>query len=315
MKRKTLFCLLSAEAALCIWCAFLWGKGEAVVAELSAFPFAQIAHGLRWLSLSGAAGNTVAIVLYVLFCAPCAVLFAVRLAQNRQQKGDFLLLVISAALFGVIYLLINPSGRPLLNHAVGSSMLGGCIYSLLLAYAAIRLRDAVKTAKTAKLYRLMDVLLIVLCVLLTFMMFFGSIAQVCEEIRLLEEGNTDVSALHVSYLVACLRGLVHALPYGLDVYVVFALRDMLLALARNQRGREVYWAGVTGKRCGQALVCITAVCAAFNVLQLLLSNTARQLHVAVHFPVGSMLLYVGALLLGRLVLEMKRIREENESFI
>lgn len=315
MKRKTLLCVLLAEAAVCMLCALLWGNRMPEIAALTAVPFAQIGAGLRRLSLSGPAGNGVSIVLYILLCTPPAVLFLIRLVQEKLKKGDVLLPVISGALFAAMYYFINPSLLPLPIPSMGQVMLGGCIYSLLLTYGAIRLTDRVKMAVTDSLYRLMDALLIVLCIILTWMASFGTVIQTGAEIRMLQEGNTDTSAMGISYGIVVLRGAVHALPYVLDLYVVFPLRDMLRSLARQQSGRAVFWAGVTGTRCGQALIGTMVVSALFNVLQMLLSGTARQIHMSVNFPIGSMLLYVGALLLGRLVLEMKRIRDENESFI
>ena len=64
MKNKLMTAALGAEAALCV---LLCAQGGSVEAVLS-FPLAPIGNWLRRLSLSGGAGNALAIVLYVLIC-------------------------------------------------------------------------------------------------------------------------------------------------------------------------------------------------------------------------------------------------------
>ena len=69
MGQRNRYIALSLEAAACLLLVVLlgWNSGEGgILASLTAFPFAQIGLGLRWLSLSGAVGNGLAIGLYVL---------------------------------------------------------------------------------------------------------------------------------------------------------------------------------------------------------------------------------------------------------
>ena len=66
MKERHLFTLLSVEAAACVLFCILQRSLSGLFSTLIAFPFEQIGAGLRVLSLSGAVGNVVAIILYML---------------------------------------------------------------------------------------------------------------------------------------------------------------------------------------------------------------------------------------------------------
>ena len=66
MKERHLFTLLSVEAAACVLFCILQRSLSGLFSTLIAFPFEQIGAGLRILSLSGAVGNVIAIILYML---------------------------------------------------------------------------------------------------------------------------------------------------------------------------------------------------------------------------------------------------------
>ena len=79
MKKKFWICLLAAEAAACIAFCLLQSRFSGIFTDLLAFPFQQLGLGLRALSLSGAAGNAAAIVLYLALClSPAAVLLVMK---------------------------------------------------------------------------------------------------------------------------------------------------------------------------------------------------------------------------------------------
>ena len=67
---KKLKALLTAEAAVCIaLLTYVAAAGEqGAGGALYGVPFAQIGAGLRTMSLSGAAGNAAAFVLYLIIC-------------------------------------------------------------------------------------------------------------------------------------------------------------------------------------------------------------------------------------------------------
>ena len=85
MKERHLFTLLSVEAAACVLFCILQRSLSGLFSTLIAFPFEQIGAGLRILSLSGAVGNVIAIILYMLLgLIPAGIWFA-RLAWGRGK--------------------------------------------------------------------------------------------------------------------------------------------------------------------------------------------------------------------------------------
>lgn len=143
MKQNKLYAVLAAAGVLCLAAQL----GDAALPEIftavSAFPFEQIGLGLRALSLSGSLGNAAALALYGMVC----LLPACTLLLIRRRRGlfpeDALLPVLSAALFPVLYWMINPGllgaflgsaeGQPF-----GKAVLGVIVYSVLLGYAVLR---------------------------------------------------------------------------------------------------------------------------------------------------------------------------------
>ena len=88
MKERHLFTLLSVEAAACVLFCILQRSLSGLFSTLIAFPFEQIGAGLRVLSLSGAVGNVVAILLYMLLgLTPCWNLGIPALAQEIRTPG------------------------------------------------------------------------------------------------------------------------------------------------------------------------------------------------------------------------------------
>ena len=111
MGQRNWYIALSLEAAACLLLVALLGwnssEGESL-ASLAAFPFAQIGLGLRWLSLSGAVGNGLAIGLYVLLSLIPLIALGVIWRRGKLRQADALRAVLSALLFWVLYLMVNP---------------------------------------------------------------------------------------------------------------------------------------------------------------------------------------------------------------
>lgn len=132
------------------WRRFAWRRNwgappcPGIFTAVAAFPFEQLGLGLRALSLSGGAGNAAALVLYGAVCLLPA--GALLLIQRRRAlcPEDALLPVLSAALFPVLYWMINPG---LLGQFYGSAegqpvakaVLGIIVYSVLLGYVLLRM--------------------------------------------------------------------------------------------------------------------------------------------------------------------------------
>ena len=171
MKERHLFTLLSVEAAACVLFCILQRSLSGLFSTLIAFPFEQIGAGLRVLSLSGAVGNVVAIILYMLLGIIPAGIWGFLHWRKKSEPLDFMLLVISALLFVTLYYMINPgllfTGVP----GTGKWSLGSTFYSVLLGYLLIRILLHYKNAGTEKLQKGLWFLLGTVSVVLVYGIF------------------------------------------------------------------------------------------------------------------------------------------------
>lgn len=139
MKERHLFTLLSVEAAACVLFCILQRSLSGLFSTLIAFPFEQIGAGLRVLSLSGAVGNVVAIILYMLLGLIPAGIWGFLHWRKKSEPLDIMLLVISALLFVTLYYMINPGLLSTGVPGTGKWSLGSTFYSVLLGYLLIRI--------------------------------------------------------------------------------------------------------------------------------------------------------------------------------
>ena len=112
-----------------------WNSSEGEsLASLAAFPFAQIGLGLRWLSLSGAVGNGLAIGLYVLLSLIPLIALGVIWRRGKLRQADALLAVLSALLFWVLYLMVNPGLLTAWLNLAAGGIVGRAVLGLSLIH-------------------------------------------------------------------------------------------------------------------------------------------------------------------------------------
>lgn len=318
MRHYLLPILLAAEAVLCLAVCGLQNFLSGALPALLGFPFAPIGQGLRALSLSGGPGNTAAIVLYVLLSLlPLGALALIR-RRRKLAAEDGLLALLSPVLFAVLYFMINPGLLgPVGQGAVGQAMLGGCVYSLLIGYLVLRVLRYFFRAETEKLHRCLSALLWALCFLLVYAAFGSGFEDYLSSVEALRAGNTGVySGLALSEGFLFLRWLVSALPYVLDVLVIFALLGLLRERRKDRFSPEAVEAANTlSRRCGWALAVTVLSTAGMNLLQLCFYSRLRDVSGSVILPLSSVVLVLGALLLAHYAQEAKEMKDDNDLFI
>jgi hypothetical protein len=322
MKRSLFRGVLAAEALVCVLLCFLKTSLTGVFSAAIAFPFEQIGQGLRALSLSGGFGNVIAIVLYALIGLLPVALLLLRAKKQKLHLEDWLLALLSAVLFGVLYLMLNPGFIPkVLGMAaqppIGQAILGGMVYSLIVGYLFLRALRLFAAGNTEKLERYMAIMLGALNVLFVFMAFGACFSDMLASIAALRAGNSgNENLLGASYVFLVLQYLVNALPYMLDIVVVFAALRLLDEM-RNERysAAAVAAAGRMSRLCAVALTITILSNIAFNLLQLLFASSLMVMNHSVQIPVLSILFVLAALLLTRFVMESKQLKDENDAFI
>ncbi len=321
MRRKVWAGILAAEAALCVFLNAAQLSLSGAADALLGFPWRYVGMGLRWMSLSGGAGNAGALALYVLIGAlPLAGLLFPRRRKLRAEDG--LLAALSAAQFVGLYWLINPRSLEALLGAPDSAdvlswMLSVMINSVLAGYGVLRLVRAFLSADMARLRRYLSAVLAALSLLFVYCAFGAELSELLRDWEALGAGNTALSdGLELSYGMLALRHAVAALPWLLDVWVTFSAMRLLGALNEDPHSSEsVAAAEALSGLCVRALAACVAADVALNLLQMAYLPMLRSANGALEFPLVSMGVALAALLLAQYIRENKRLKDENDMFV
>ena len=102
--------LILIEVIAGILFAFIASKILHMTAALQIMylPFELIGKGLRFLSLSSAIGNVIAIIIYAAISMIPAIYIIYQRKRGRTQKEDILLVAFTGLLFYSMYMFINP---------------------------------------------------------------------------------------------------------------------------------------------------------------------------------------------------------------
>lgn len=322
MKRKVFWGLLGIEAAICVLLRIMQASLASVFSTAMAFPFEQIGLLLRALSLSGGLGNAVAIAIYTAASlSPAALLFILR-KKRKLYAEDGLLGLLSAVLFAVLYLMINPgiigammggaAGQP-----IAKAVLGGMAYSVLCGYLVLRALRLFFHGGVDKLARYMAVMLGLLGVIFVYLAFGAYFGGLLDSITALQTGNVgNEHLLGASYAFLILQFMVDALPYALDILVVFAALGLLDELRTDRYSAEAVAAtGRMSRLCTAALAVTVISSTSFNLLQLFFVKSLMVMNISVRIPVLSITFVLAALLLTRFIAENKQLKDDNDMFI
>lgn len=322
MSRRVLVTILLVEAIVCLIFAILVSSIGGAFSIVMAFPFEQIGLGLRTLSLSGRAGNAVAIVLYIVIClVPCAILFTLH-RKNRLHMEDGLLLVLSILLFVVLYQMINPG---LINFAyiaevglpIAKAVLGSTVYSIIFSYLILRILRLFFSRDTKDLQRYMIILLAFVNVLFVYLIFGVGVNGLIDSFKTLRESNAgNEHLLGASYVFLILQFVVDYVPYVLNIMVVFAGISLLHGLSSDRYSAEtIDSAEHLAKVCRISLVITLLTNMAFNILQLIFSKILLNINSHVQIPLFSIAFVLAVLLFSRFIAENKALKDDNDSII
>jgi len=322
MKHKKLCVFLACEAVLCILLHSAREILPRAFTAVMAFPFEQIGLGLRALSLSGDTGNIISIVLYTTLCLiPVGILYSLKRVR-RLYPEDALLAVLSIVLFAVVYMMINPGLLgPYFGDAAGQSVtkavLGGMVYSVLIGYAVLRILRLFFHADTGRLQKYLEILLCALNALFVYLAFGAYFSSLMDSFDALRSGNTgNEQSLGMSYLFLVLQYVVNALPYILDVLVVFAALELLDELSADRYSEAAVNASEKLSRlCGMALAVIVISNIGFNLLQLVFIKMLAVMNGSVQIPLISVAFTLAVLLLAQYIKENKQLKDDNDMFI
>ena len=322
MKHKFFVGMLIVEALACVLFCILQTSFAGAFSAAMAFPFEQIGMLLRRLSLSGRPGNAAAVIIYVAASlSPVAAAFIIR-KKRKLLIEDGLLALLSAVLFAVLYIMINPGvisawTAGLAVQSVGKAVSGSMAYSVLCGYFTLRVLRLFSNGSTDKLVRYMSVMLRLLAALFVYLIFGAYFNGLLASIAALRAGNTgNEHLLGASYIFLVLQYAVNALPYAFNVLVVFAaLRLSDEMRADRYSAKTAAAAGRISILCAVALVATVLANIGFNLMQFIFAKSIAIIYSTVQIPIFSIAFALAALLLSRFVTENKQLKDENDMFI
>lgn len=289
------------------------------------FPWEQIGWGLRQLSLSGAGGNVLAIVLFLLIgLLPCGA-FVLLKKKGKALPIDWMLVVLTVVLFWVLYYMINPGLLPVAMVS-GKMLLGSAFYSVLIGYVVIRVISGNKYADVIALQKALRIVLYVVMVLFAWSVVAELFINLPAAIEVVKEGNAamgmpsnflyDVPDLTMTYVFLILQSVVNALPNALcGIVVLLCIRvlDELLRDAYSQQAQTLV------KRilrfCKKSLVVVVVSGMVLNLMQIALAHTLYQVNVEVNIPIFSILFFLVIHLIARYIEENQKLKLDNDLFI
>lgn len=289
-----------------------------------AFPFEQTGRLLRQLSLSGAAGNVLAIIIYALLSlSPCIVGIWLK-KKGTFCKVDYLLFVLSAFLFGVLYYMINPGLFMVPVAGSGKLLLGGSFYSFLLGYLLLRILKKTAEADMSGLQRGLRVMMYAAFVLFAGMtaveLFYSLPAAIrtagMENGASLTGGIEEGTSLALTCFFLAFQSAVNVLPYVLNLYLLsLAIRAVNELLREPYSDKAVAAVKQVGVRSRQALALVVILGMTFHAAQLLCRNKLSRITVTASFPLISILFILAILMVAKYAEENQKLKRDNQLFI
>ena len=298
MKNKKYLLLLLLEAVGVIGITKGMGVKTEGVFDLLSFPLEKSADLLGSLSLSGSVGNAIAVVIYAFICLIPVFVLLFRISRKTFVKTDSILVLMSAVLFAVIYLLINPSEMGLHGMGEEASMVAFSFWSLLVGYLVLKFAEILKNTEGKRTERLLSVVLKIIGAVFMF--------ALCT----LEFTKAEVG------IVTVFSALNSVLPAVLGIRTVFFALDLLTEFSLDRYSENtVREAEKLSRFCILALELTVGVSALLSVLQLRFINELSSVNFSVDIPLVSIGFILLLLMLSGFIKESKALKEDNDSFI
>lgn len=254
---------------------------------------------LLWeLAMTGEGWRIFAIVLYVLFCLIPALVLLLLSRRRKPYREDWLLLLMSAALFIFI-------GRALSSHwDIYSTFAQMGLLSVLVAWLVLRLLRYFNASDDARLVKLARIAVVLLGLLFGFVAGWTLIGMAAGllagfQFSLLADGLSGAATV-VILIFGCLLALRLINTLGPDGRIT----DETVAEAE---GFYRYSA--------KALASIVLISMGADLAKLLLIKLSNDNNVNVSLPILPLIFCLAALIVSRFIAAHKQLRDDNDLFV
>ena len=313
-----LLCIYGAAAVICLLAAL--ASVSIDPCALMAFPYMQIGMFLRWLSLSGTAGNVLAWIVYILLSLiPTAIWLA------GKSRRSFLPLF-SLLLFVFLYMTVNPAVLFQLTGAsaelVTSSMLvASCaliLDSLLVLYLVIRLLRYWKQLENRRLVRNLRYFFYAFGFVLVMIIFLQGPADFMKAAEQVRNGNTGIttSDFTLTGLLLVLRTFAAYLPTAAELLLSILAIHLLQAMEKDLYGEKtVQAAELLARVCAGSLVLILGFMVCCNLMNLLFQSGSYDSFFTVNIPLNYIGFSLILLLVSRNLSSGRELKQDYNLFI
>ncbi len=323
-------------AAGCVALALLGqnSQGGADVIYALTAPFVWAGAGLRALSLSGWAGNALAVLLYALLSLTPLWPFVSK-ARLKVHSFRWHLVAMSAYLFFLLYFMVNPSMIQTLFHsnmgaqqeALRVEQLILCIffYSLLIACWILGIM-----ADAGRIPLQLRRLMIVLGAVMIVSVFYINVANLKSALASLPKPPEDIFGLRFTSSIpgaagsppaydgfmAVVRFVFDSAPVILLLTVLSMAGKLLHSLERSffSEDNQRHAAAIAG-RCRLVILVSLGGMLITNVLQLLLARGLHNVNVSGQIPLITLILSLAMMLVSRYLERSFAVYRENQMMI
>lgn len=308
MNRKKLYAILAAESAFIILLDVLTVQVPDSFTSIWNFPFEQIGAGLLALHGLGSVGVGIACALWVgLSLLP--VIPAVR-GRGKTPWERVLLVLFAVCVCATLHFMTNPIKLMTPYDDTGSYsklMFSITTWSILILYFVVRIVRLLREGDRDKLNGYFDTALYALAMLCAAnIVAYG--ANTLAFISAAGMGGLDA-------LFSLLLFAVSKLPYALNIVIIVYIGEFTDAAWSGDAASLPQKAERLVKLCCSTLIVTAALTAGFNVMQLMFSPSLSRIMTSLQIPVFSIAFTLFALLLTRIIVENRKLRDDNELFI
>lgn len=284
--------------------------------EVIPFPFEQIGQMLRLISSYGIAGNTVATVILTLLSSLPLIPFLKHIKDKSKNLENFILLLLCPVTAIVLYYMANYSAMFNLPHVtseeaadVMGNVLACTLWSGILAYfTAVIIRHFTSYNKD-KIIKHTQFLSYILCGIFVFI-----ICTVCLPNYLYElSGGISTVAERISVKLSFWLSV---LSYILDIAVLLSAHELTDAFIKSKSLTVLsVKASDLAKKSSWSLVIVTVGSFIKNIIQIVCIDELSNVHTTLSIPLFNFGFLFVTLLLSKLILENKRLKEDNDLFV
>ena len=303
MKQKKYIGFLLIEAVAVLALTFSdTVKKESIFSVLS-MPITFIADNLGKLSLSGAFGNTVSVIIYSLICLAPVFVMLFKISRKTFVKEDCILVALSSVLFPLIYFLINPSEMGVFGLIKAESeTVCFAFWSVLGSYLILKFTASLQKVDSDELQTLLSLVLKILGAVFVFAIFSA-------------ETKTANSGF-AGFIVNLLAFLNTVAPNVFGVLTVFSSLTLLYNFGADRYSEAtVKSAEKLASLCILGVKVSVIISALFNIFQLRYIDVLNDVSFNLNVPLFSLSFILLMLILSYFIKDSKALKEDNDAFI